>query len=361
MNLSDIEETVLRVLDPDKICEDLSHLVKVPSATGKEREVVERLGEMVESYGLESKIQEHDLEHLRQHRDYPGEEAQRSELVGLTATLGKGSSDAPRVCLNGHIDVVNEGTVASERSPWSGDVEDGYVHGRGSVDMKGGVIAALHAMVAVKSAVGEVPGEIVFQAVSSEEDGGAGTFATLEQDSDFSACIIPEPTSFKICCAQAGALTFQGTVPGVSAHAAMRLEGISAIDRYMPVHAALQEYERRINSRVEHPLMSALELPYPVLVGQLESGTWSSQVPDLLRFAGRVGVRLGESIEKAQDALEEIIREEPVQRQKSPGVAGSSLPRRHLSTIRSWGWSRLRSPKSLVTRQRCVACRMERT
>lgn len=309
MNHADIEETVLRVLDTKKISEDLSHLVKIPSITGEEREAVERLGEMAESYGLDSEIQEHDLEHLRQRPDYPGEEAQRCELVGLTTTLGGGSSDAPRICLNGHVDVVNEGTVAWERSPWSGEVEGGYVHGRGSADMKGGVIAALHAITAVRSAVGEAPGDIVLQAVPSEEDGGAGTFAALEQDSDFAACIIPEPTSFKICCAQAGALTFQGTVPGVSAHAAMRLKGISAIDRYIPVHVALQEYERRINAQVEHPLMASLELPYPVLVGQLEAGRWSSQVPDLLSFEGRVGVRLGESIEEAQDALEEVIRE----------------------------------------------------
>lgn len=309
MNYSNTENAVLRALDKEKIAEDLSHVVQVPSVTGEEREVVERLGEMTESHGLESVIQEHDLEALRRHPDYPGEEASRSELVGLTSVLGGGSSEAPRVCLNGHIDVVNEGTVAWSRGPWSGDIEGGFVHGRGSADMKGGVIAALHAVAAVGSAAGETPGDIVLQIVPSEEDGGAGTFAALERDSDFAVCIIPEPTSFKVCCAQAGALTFQGTVPGISAHAALRLEGVSAIDRYVPIHVALQEYERQINSGVEHPLMADLELPYPVLVGRLEAGEWSSQVPDLLRFEGRVGVRIGETIEEAQAALEKVTHE----------------------------------------------------
>lgn len=309
MNHSGIEEAVLRVLDAEKISEDLSHIVRVPSVTGQERNVVERLGEMAESYGLESTIHEHDVEALRGHPDYPGEEAPRNELVGLTSVLRGGSSDAPRLCLNGHIDVVNEGTVAWERGPWSGAVEGGFVHGRGSADMKGGVIAALHAVAAVKDAVGEVPGDVVFQAVPSEEDGGAGTFAALERDSDFAACIIPEPTSFKVCCAQAGSLTFLGTVPGVAVHAAVRLKGVSAIDRYVPIHLALQEYERRINADVGHPLMAALELPYPVLVGRLEAGQWSSQVPDLLTFEGRAGVRIGERIEDTKAALEEIIRE----------------------------------------------------
>ena len=306
---SDVEEAVLRALDVEKISQDLSRIVRMPSVTGDEREVVERLGDMAESYGLESVVHEHDLEALRRHPDYPGEEAPRGELVGLSAVLRGGATGAPRMCLNGHIDVVDEGTVPWERGPWSGAVEGGFVHGRGAADMKGGVIAALHAVAAVREAVGEAPGDIVLQVVSSEEDGGAGTFAALERDSDFAACIIPEPTSFKVCCAQAGSLTFVGTVPGVSAHAAVRLQGVSAIDRYVPVHLALREYERRINSDVTHPLMVALELPYPVLVGRLEAGRWSSQVPDLLRFEGRAGVRLGESMADARAALEGVIHE----------------------------------------------------
>ena len=307
MKLWEIEKAVLQALDIGEISSDLSSIAQVPSVTGEERAVVERLGEMAESYGLESTIQEHDLEALRKYPDYPGEETPRDELLGLTSVLGGKNPEAPRVCLNGHVDVVNVGTAPWDLDPWSGSIRDGFVHGRGTVDMKGGVISALHAIVAVRRAVGEAPGDIVLQAVSSEEDGGAGTFAALERDSNFAACIIPEPTSFKVCCAQAGSLTFQGTVPGVSAHAAMRLQGISAIDRYIPIHEALRNYERRINSNVENPLMALLELPYPVLVGRLEAGQWSSQVPDMLRFKGRVGVRIWESLKDVEASVEEVI------------------------------------------------------
>ncbi len=77
-----------------------------------------------------------------------------------------------------HLDVVDPGTIPWDHGgPWSGIVEDGFVHGRGSVDMKGGVIAGFHAISAIESALGEAPGDIVLQAVPSEEDGGAGTFA----------------------------------------------------------------------------------------------------------------------------------------------------------------------------------------
>jgi acetylornithine deacetylase len=184
----DIEDAVLRVLNPEKIAADLSRIVQVPSITAEERDVLERLGEMAQAYGLESTIREHDLKALRIHPYYPGGEVDRKELVGLSSVLKGGSSEAPRVCLNGHLDVVEPGTVPWEHGgPWSGAVEGGFVHGRGSVDMKGGVIAGLHAISAIKSAAGEAPGDIVLQAISSEEDGGAGTFAALERDSDFSA------------------------------------------------------------------------------------------------------------------------------------------------------------------------------
>src|SRR3712207_1741232 len=137
--------------------------------------------------------------------------------------------------------------------------------------MKGGVVAALHAMAALRASGGAVP-EVVLQCVGSEEDGGLGTFAALERDAAFDACLIPEPTGFDVVCAQAGALTFRGVVPGRSAHAAHRLQGCSALDRYVAVHAALAEHERRVNAAVEHPLMRELPLPYPLLVGRVEAG-----------------------------------------------------------------------------------------
>ena len=105
--------------------------------------------------------------------------------------------------------------------------------------------------------------------VSSEEDGGQGAFAALARDADLAGVVLPEPTGFDVVCAQAGALTFAGVVRGVGAHAAERLHGASAIDRYLPVHAALAALEAEVNAAVEHPLMRPLELPYPVLVGRL--------------------------------------------------------------------------------------------
>jgi acetylornithine deacetylase len=292
------------VVDPAAIAADLSALVRIPSVTGDERPALEWLARRAVELGLEAELVEHDLAALRAHPGHPGEEAPRSELATLAITL-RGAA-AGRICLDGHVDVVAAGSEEWRHGPWSGAIEDGCVHGRGSVDMKGGVIAALHALGALRAAGTAAP-EAVLLCVSSEEDGGLGTFAALERDDRFDACLIPEPTGFAVVCAQAGALTFRGTVRGRGAHAAMRLEGRSAIDRYIAVHAALAEHEARINAAVEHPAMRALELPYPVSVGRVEAGEWSSSVPDRLVFEGRLGVRVGEDPAEARAALEAAL------------------------------------------------------
>jgi acetylornithine deacetylase len=290
------------VIDAAAIARDTAALVQAASLTGDERPALERLGELAAALGLDAELHEHDLAALRAHPDHPGEEAPRDELLGLSVTLP--GTRPGRIALNGHVDVVGVGSRAWTHEPFSGAIADGHVHGRGSVDMKGGVVAALHALAELRE--GERP-EVVLQAVASEEDGGLGTFAALERDAAFDAVLIPEPTGYEVVCAQAGALTFHVTVRGRAAHAAMRLAGRSALDRYVGVHLAIQAHEREINRAVEHPAMQAVALPYPINVGLIQGGEWSSSVPDRVVFEGRLGVPLGADLGEARAAFESVL------------------------------------------------------
>lgn len=292
-------------IDPALLAADLAGLIQVPSETGQERAALALLARRAQALGLEAELVEHDLAALRANPGHPGEEAPRTELMTLAVTLP--GARPGRLCLDGHVDVVAAGHEPWRHGPWSGAIAGGCVHGRGAVDMKGGVIAALHALAALRRAGAAAP-EVVLLCVPSEEDGGLGTFAALERDDRFDACLIPEPTGFAVVCAQAGALTFRGTVRGRGAHAAVRLEGRSAIDRYVAIHAALAAHEARINTGVAHPAMRALALPYPISVGRVEAGEWSSSVPDRLVFEGRVGVQVGEPPGAARAAFEEAVR-----------------------------------------------------
>ncbi len=301
------EAAAVAALDRAALAADAAALVRVPSVTGDEREVIELLAAIARARGLDAAVDEHDLTALRAHDDHPGEEAPREQLFGVRATM-PGVGAGPRLAIDGHLDVVAPGHDAwTHGGAWSGVVDDGFLYGRGSVDMKGSVAAALHALAAIAT-VGVVPPcTPTLLGVASEEDGGLGTFAALAADAGYDACLIPEATGFDVVCAQAGAITFRGVVRGRSAHAAHRLEGVSAIDRYLPIHAALHEYETRVNETVTQPLMAGLELPYPVLVGQVHAGEWSSQVPDRLLFEGRAPVRVGETIAEARAAVEAAI------------------------------------------------------
>ena len=97
-------------------------------------------------------------------------------------------------------------------------------------------------------------GDLVFGSVIGEEDGGLGTYALLKRGWDADACIIPEPTSLDIAPGNSGALTFRMTVSGLATHASRRLSGVSAIEKFIPVFAAIRRLERCRNE-VKHPLM----------------------------------------------------------------------------------------------------------
>jgi len=279
------------------LIDDLAAAVRVPSLTGDEKPVLELLAERGERLGLRAELREHTIPFGAP--EWPGQEVAREELWGLTLTR---PGHSPRLALCGHVDVVDIGQEAWNRDPFSGDVADGRVHGRGSLDMKAGVVAAMHGLAAA------APGrEVVLHCVSSEEDGGQGCFAELERDSEYAACLIPEPTGFETVCAQGGSLTVVGRMQGVAAHAAERLHGRSVIDAYIPIHQALGEHERALNADVEDELMRELELAYPLVVGTLRAGEWASTVPDHLEFSCRLPVRVGETFDEALAGMQAVV------------------------------------------------------
>ena len=180
------EVAALDALDPDALIKDAAAAIRVPSVTGHEREVLEHLAGLAEERGLAVDLHEHDLAAVRRHPAQPGSEMPREELWGLTATRHGG---APRLCLNGHVDVVGPGTAPWSADPWTGALERGRLSGRGAVDMKGAVVAALHAVAAVDAASGSGRGPtVVLQCVSSEEERGTAPDASRGRFLAYVAC-----------------------------------------------------------------------------------------------------------------------------------------------------------------------------
>ena len=185
--------------------------------------------------------------------------------------------------------------------------------------MKGGVVAALHALAELRE--GERP-EVVLQAVASEEDGGLGTFAALERDAAFDACLIPEPTGYEVVCAQAGALTFRGIVRGRAAHAAMRLAGPLG-DRPLrrPPPARSRRTSAALNATSSTRDARARAAVPDAASALIEGGEWSSSVPDRVVVEGRLGVPVG-----ARAAARRARRSRPCSTTVSPRPSTSSGP-----------------------------------
>lgn len=310
ISFTESEQRALSALDEAGLHSTLCELLRIPSVTGREAEAQRWLDSRMREFGLDVDLWSIDVAELRQHPAFPGMEVERSshEALGLVGTW-QGSAAGKRFIFNGHIDVVPEGDHANWRhAPWGAEEDGEYVYGRGSCDMKGGLVAALYAIKAIKDAGVPVAGSLMLQSVVGEEDGGLGTFATLLRGHTGDAALVCEPTRLNLIPAQAGALTFTVRVTGKSAHACERLEGVSAVEKYLDIHRALIMLEQERNRNVKHPLLGKLKLPYALSIGLVQAGNWSSTVPEELVFEGRLGVAMGESSQAAREQFEHTLR-----------------------------------------------------
>ncbi len=303
--------------DRARVASNLEALIAIPSMGGTpaETEVQEVLAAAWEREGLSVERWEIDVAGLSTRPDFPGMEVERSRAIGVAARR-VGTGGGRTLMLNGHTDVVPPGDIAA----WSSDpfaprhaTIDGRecIVGRGACDMKGGLVAAWEAVRMIDESGVELRGDVVLCPVSGEEDGGLGTYAAIEHlvtnaGLIFDACIIPEPTNLDVVPANGGALTFRLRVHGSAIHASRRSEGVSAIEKFWPIHAALIELEERRNARVDR-LMQRWPIAYPLSIGTIHAGDWASTVPDLLIAEGRLGVALDESVEQARSALEQAV------------------------------------------------------
>lgn len=308
MPLTRTEQAALAALDERGLIAAIRDLLRIPSITGQEADAQRWLAAHMQEHGFDVDLWPINVAHARLHPRFPGMEVDRSdrEALGLVGSWQAG--EGPRLIFNGHIDVVPEGDhTCWQHDPWGAEFHGGYIYGRGACDMKSGLLAALYAVKAVRDSGVPVHGTLTIQSVIGEEDGGLGTFSTLLRGHTGDAAIICEPTMLQLIPAQAGALTFTVTIRGKSAHACVRLEGVSAIEKYLDIHNALIALERERNSHVDHSLLGKLALPYPLSIGRVNAGNWSSSVPEELVFEGRIGVAMGESSADARSQLEQTL------------------------------------------------------
>ncbi|KAE8367121.1 hypothetical protein BDV27DRAFT_143009 [Aspergillus caelatus] len=168
----------------------------------------------------------------------------RPSIVGVLRGSGGGKS----LMFNGHIDTVSLSSY--EKDPLSGTLgeKDGrqVVLGRGCLDMKGGLAAALAAVSAAKASGNNLRGDVIVAAVSDEEDASQGTRDLLAAGWRADAAVIPEPTMGQVVTAHKGFLWVEVDILGVAAHGSNPAAGQDAILYAGWFLRALEQYQQQL-------------------------------------------------------------------------------------------------------------------
>jgi acetylornithine deacetylase len=285
----------------------LRELVRIPSVTGKEGAVGEVVGRAFSERGLDVDTWEATREETEPYRDHVGEQSayeDRPNVAGVRSGTARGRS----ILLNAHTDTVDPGDpTAWKGDPLSGNLEGDLLYGRGSCDMKGGLVTHLVALDALSDLGLGLRGNVTVAATVGEENGGLGALSTVLRGYRADAAIITEPTRLALVPAQGGSLVFRLKIPGRSAHAAVRDEGVSALEKFVPIFENLRELEQERNGVLSHPLYEGVRNKVPINIGVVRAGNWASTVPESLIAEGRVGLIPGEEVDPFKDLFSERI------------------------------------------------------
>jgi acetylornithine deacetylase/succinyl-diaminopimelate desuccinylase family protein len=227
---------------------------------------------------LEKRLRECGLECERLEAN-DSKEATPDSPVCLIASYGRGD----RVLyFHGHYDVV----PAQSRGQFQPKRKDHFLFGRGSCDMKGGIVAMLYAILALRDTGVALDGRIALTLVPNEETGGQGGSAWLAEQGRLGrggiGMLLAEPTSGVVWNANRGAISLRVRVLGKSAHVGLQHQGENAFERMVQVVERLQELKQEVEQRSTSFNVGADQARQSILMlgGQSGGGTNFNVVPE---------------------------------------------------------------------------------
>ncbi|MGG3575083.1 peptidase [Bacillus gobiensis] len=305
-----LEEKVCRWIEDNKdnAVRLLKKLIAEKSTIGEEFNAQAVILEKLRQFQMEVDVYEPSIIQLKQHPYFVSGRENFAESPNIVARK-HGSGGGKSIILNGHIDVVPEGSIGKwSTHPYLAVEKNGKVYGRGASDMKGGTTALLLAIEALEACGVTLKGDLIFQSVTDEENGGAGTLSTVLRGYKADGALIPEPTNLKLFIKQQGSMWFRIIVKGLSAHGGTRYEGVSAIEKSVLVLNALKELEKKRNVRIKDPLYHNTPIPVPINIGTIHGGSWPSSVADLVQIEGRCGVAPDEDMDHVKLEFENGLK-----------------------------------------------------
>jgi succinyl-diaminopimelate desuccinylase len=275
-------DNVIQQVDEQEVIQFLQALVKIPSESGNEAFIAKFIEDRLNAAGI----------HVRNISN---------NIIGQ---LGEGD---PTLVLNAHLDTVPPGDLSKWTvEPFSADIRNNRLFGRGSSDCKGGLAAILITAEIIKNADIELNGTLIVLGTAYEEvgrkkvDEHKGIIEMLDKKiiEHADAAIIAEPTDLKISLGHRAPNNFEIVVHGRPAHAAMPDQGINAIEKAAKIILALQNQELPMHEILGRGTQS---------VDLIEGGSRPNVVPEVCKITMDRRLTVGETPESATQEIEQLI------------------------------------------------------
>ena len=266
----------------DALIEELKQFIRIPSLTGYEGEAQKFVQAQYEKLGMDVDVFEPDIKELFEKypevAQFPTSHEPELELVintpdictyeiwqnsgyadklnyinrpNVVGTL-KGTGGGRSLILNGHVDNVTIGDLKEWKyDPFGAEEVDGKIYGRGTSDMKGGILACVNALKALQAAGVKLSGDVICESVVNEEHAGNGTLACVSKGYTADAAICADGGTW-IAAETGGGVYWRIIVRGREAHTGGRwrngqMFAISAIEKAALIVNSLVEMEKETN------------------------------------------------------------------------------------------------------------------
>ncbi|MBB6070441.1 M20/M25/M40 family metallo-hydrolase [Longimicrobium terrae] len=250
------EDAPARDLSFERCIQFAADLIRIPSLPGEEEAAARRIVDELKMLGFDEAYMDN-----------------AGNAIGRIT----GTSGAPSVLLCSHMDVVDVGDPAAwEHPPYRGVVEDGFLHGRGAMDLKGPLALQLYA--AARFVEDRPEGDLLCVFSVYEEKGGWGMMHFMDTSGIRpGAVILGEATGLDLCTGHRGHAELAVEIHGVAAHASTPERGRNPNDLLPHVLLAVRDLS---DAQPSHPVLGAATLTPTVIEVWPRSG---NVVPDRVR------------------------------------------------------------------------------
>ena len=279
-------QNIFELINEDELVDIFSKAVDIKSTNPKGNE--KPMCEYVESL-----LKQNGIEYFK----VPVEEGRYDIIAKI-----RGSQDKDALVFNGHMDVVPVSDDEMKRwntPPFTSTIKDGKLYGRGSADMKSGLISAIYSMILLKRNNITPKRDIILAATIDEENLMKGSKALQDNEVFKNAkyLIVCEPTDMKICNEQKGRTWADICVHGMTAHGSQKGVGENAI--YLAI---------KLIEKIKHTEFKE----YPDTFWRtlaINAGVEPQVVPDRCVFTVDARLQVGHEPAKIWEKLEELIQE----------------------------------------------------